>query len=343
MNAKRCPTLKELPKPPQGKTGWPWTEESPQLPDTMPDGNTWPKISIVTPSLNQGQFIEETIRSVLLQGYPNLEYIIIDGGSTDETLNIIKKYEPWITHWISEPDRGQANALNKGFARATGEIFAYINSDDLYEKDAFFNMARQYVIKGRPALITGACLVFDELGKTRIFSPTWPSDLSYFLKPFGSPFAQPASFWKADVYRQVGGFNEKLHYAFDREFFLKLGLKGIQPFLTATIVARYRDHQKAKTRSTINFFEEAAPIIKKYGRACGLSDTFIRRRIRKVHNNIAYLRTFTTWKYKGRKAATAHFIWQMLAAPDFLLDRKVLGLARRLLMFRTSDVAEIQN
>lgn len=98
----------------------------------MPDGSPWPRISIVTPSYNQGQFIEETIRSVLLQGYPNLEYIIIDGGSTDESIEIIKKYESHLKYWTSEKDRGQYHAINKGFAHATGEILGWINSSDLF-------------------------------------------------------------------------------------------------------------------------------------------------------------------------------------------------------------------
>ena len=119
----RCPQLSELPSSPPGKIGWPWTEESSQLPEKMSDGSPWPRISIVTPSYNQGQFIEETIRSVLLQGYPNVEYIIIDGGSTDNSLEIIKKYEPWLAYWVSEPDRGQSHALNKGIQKATGDIF----------------------------------------------------------------------------------------------------------------------------------------------------------------------------------------------------------------------------
>src|SRR5262249_23733413 len=99
----RCPPLDDLPPPPPGKTGWPWTVESLQLPDAMPDGRPWPRISIVTPSYNQGQFIEETIRSVLLQGYPDLEYIIMDGGSNDESQQVIQKYHPWLSYYRSAP------------------------------------------------------------------------------------------------------------------------------------------------------------------------------------------------------------------------------------------------
>ena len=92
--------------------------------------------------MTRQEFIEETIRSVLIQGYPNLEYIIIDGGSDDNTIEIIRKYAKWITYWVSEKDAGQSNAINKGFKKATGSIFAYINSDDLYEPDTFFKIAK---------------------------------------------------------------------------------------------------------------------------------------------------------------------------------------------------------
>ncbi|MCG2767567.1 MAG: glycosyltransferase, partial [Anaerolineae bacterium] len=128
----RCPTLSELPPPPSGKTGWPWTEESEQLPEMMPGGEPWLRVSIVTPSYNQAQFIEETIRSVLLQGYPNLEYIVLDGGSTDDSVQIIRKYADWIAYWASEKDNGQTDAINRGWQRATGSILAYLNSDDIH-------------------------------------------------------------------------------------------------------------------------------------------------------------------------------------------------------------------
>ena len=140
-SAMQCPTLSELPPPPSGKTGWPWTEESRRLPNQMPSGCPWPRISVVTPSFNQGKFIEETIRSVLLQGYPNLEYLMIDGGSTDNSVEIIKKYSPWLTYWVSEPDDGQSDAINRGLKMSSGDFATWINSDDLLCKNALVEHA----------------------------------------------------------------------------------------------------------------------------------------------------------------------------------------------------------
>ena len=109
----RCPSLRELPSPPAGRSGWPWTEGTPLLRATLPGGQPWPRVSIVTPSYNQGQFLEETMRSVLLQGCPNLEYIVIDGGSTDGSVDKIKEHEPRPAYWVGEPDRGRADPFNR--------------------------------------------------------------------------------------------------------------------------------------------------------------------------------------------------------------------------------------
>lgn len=141
----RCPTLAELPPPPPDRTGWPWTVESPRVPDTMSDGRLcWPRISIVTPSYNQARFIEETIRSILLQGYPDLEYIIIDGGSTDDTVAILRKYEKHLAYWVSEKDRGQSHAINKGMERISGDVWMYQNSDDLLSRGALAAVADRF-------------------------------------------------------------------------------------------------------------------------------------------------------------------------------------------------------
>src|SRR5262249_61719080 len=132
LSSARQRRLLDLP-PPREKTGWPWTTESAPASERLPNGASWPKISIVTPSYNQGQFIEETIRSVLLQGYPNLEYIVMDGGSKDNTLNILRKYEHAIDSWTSAPDKGQAEAINRGFARSNVAILVWLNCYDVYE------------------------------------------------------------------------------------------------------------------------------------------------------------------------------------------------------------------
>jgi len=132
--------LPEFPLPAAGKTGWVWTQSAP--PALPAEASSYPRISIVTPSYNQGAFIEETIRSVLLQGYPNLEYIVMDGGSTDGTTAILEKYSPWITHWQSGKDGGQTAAINQGFARTTGDLLGWQNSDDYFLPGALLAAGR---------------------------------------------------------------------------------------------------------------------------------------------------------------------------------------------------------
>ena len=223
----RCPKLNELPSILSGITGWPWTEENPQLPDKMENGCDWPKISIVTPSYNQGRFVEETIRSVLLQGYPNLEYIIIDGGSTDNSVEIIKKYEPWLTYWVSEPDRGQSHAINKGFGQATGEVFGWLNSDDYFHPGAL-----EVLMTFRQANLdsiawVGACVEVDINGfSLRRPSPRMGNKAQIGDWSYESFFHQPSCLFSAGLFHAVGGLDERLHIALDVDLWLRLAEKG---------------------------------------------------------------------------------------------------------------------
>jgi len=189
------------------------------------DGYTWPKISIVTPSYNQGQYLEETIRSVLMQEYPNLEYIIIDGGSTDGSVEIIKKYEPWLTYWVSEPDRGQSHAINKGFARSTGKIMAWINSDDYYVKGAFQVVANAFLYNST-GWVAGNCYILEEngrvgngKGKPKPEKESWMVSCHY---------AQPGVFWHRNLWNACKGLDETLHYSLDYELWMQFA--QIQPF-----------------------------------------------------------------------------------------------------------------
>ncbi|HEX3883730.1 MAG TPA: glycosyltransferase family 2 protein [Stellaceae bacterium] len=251
----RCPTLAELSPPPAGKTGWPWTVETPQLPPARPDGSPWPRISIVTPSYNQGQFIEETIRSVLLQGYPDLEYIIIDGASTDQSVDIIKKYQPWLTHWVSEKDRGQAHAINKGFARASGQIGAYLNSDDWYTLDTFsfvghsFSSIHWDLLIGNPipATVPSWRYLRRSWWKQRLNYPPRP----FFVADSRYPYAisQESTFWNL-LSRGHLQFDENLHCCLDVDWYCKIA-PGAKIALTGRQIGFYRHHPLNKSSTML--------------------------------------------------------------------------------------------
>jgi glycosyltransferase involved in cell wall biosynthesis len=235
------------------------------LPIRMPDGSPWPRISIITPSYNQAQFIEETIRSVLLQGYPELEYIIIDGSSTDSSVEIIKKYEPWLTYWISEKDKGQTYAINKGFARATGEIIAWINSDDYYMPNIFFQIA---IAMKNVEWVTGGTKHIDLTGRIFEITPANGPELKKFnncfknQNDFDFKVAQPSHFWSRKIINQVGKPNEKLHFCMDFEWMLRALALGHHPLLINDVISCIRYHPEAKTnRLNYEFDFERARIL----------------------------------------------------------------------------------
>ena len=241
----RCPTLAELPPPPPGRSGWPWTIETPSLPSLRPDGSAWPRISIVTPSYNQGQFIEETIRSTLLQGYPNLEYVIVDGGSTDCTVEIVKRYEPWITYWISEKDRGQAHAINKGLANIRPGIFNWINSDDLLMPSALRIIGA--IARNQHAIAGG---VTNFSAKERVLIPN--SGLLPIAMIAGEEsvsFHQPGLWLRSELVLLTGGIDETLHYAFDFDLVIRYLSRYPTIAYTQQVVAMFRLHDTSKTCS----------------------------------------------------------------------------------------------
>lgn len=232
----------------QNKKGWPWSSTMKGMHSALPDNSPWPKITIITPSYNQGQFLEETIRSVLLQNYPNLEYIIMDGGSSDKSLEIIKKYEPWLTYWVSEKDNGQADAIYRGFEKATGDIIGWLNSDDYLLPGALQKVAVSFMKNSEVEFVIGGGLVVDAEGRLIRKLYSFPQTFESLLVG-GQYFMQMSSFWRRDVYLAVGGLDSSLRFCFDYDLFLKLARRRTPAGFDAMLSA-FRIHDVSKT-STI--------------------------------------------------------------------------------------------
>ena len=180
-----------------------------------------PLVSIITPSYNQVRYLEETILSVLGQDYPHVEYIIIDGGSTDGSLETIRRYEPHLSGWVSEPDRGQTDALNKGFARASGELLAWLNSDDTYLPGAVRQAVEAYQENPAAAMIYGEANLIDEAGRVIGRFPTRKTSYRQLLRGHVH-IPQQASFFRADLWRQVGPLDDSFYFAMDYDLWVRL-------------------------------------------------------------------------------------------------------------------------
>ncbi len=207
-----------------------------------------PKISVITPSYNQGRFLEECICSVINQNYPKLEYIIIDGGSTDNSLEIIKKYRANLTYWISEPDQGQSEALNKGFRRATGDLVAWLNSDDFYLPEALEHVAKTYQATPPAPFYFGNGLRVDEQGEAQqIYFPKGSLLFNREALRFGLNYIlQPATFIRADSLKKVGYLSTALHYGLDTDLWLRLSTLG-EPVPIQSQLAASREYASAKS------------------------------------------------------------------------------------------------
>ncbi len=211
----------------------------------------FPKITIITPSFNQGAFLEQTIQSVLDQQYPNLEYMVIDGGSRDASAGIIRKYEKHLAYWVSEKDAGQSDAINKGLVRATGHVVNWLNSDDYYAPRTLFTVAEHFA-DPRTRVVCGRSRLFRGADQTAYYSQgtdVYPGNLA---KTIGwARMDQPETFFSAEAVRRMGPLDTRLHYLMDRDWWIRylllFGLEGIVQI--PDVLVHFRLHESSKTVS----------------------------------------------------------------------------------------------
>lgn len=206
---------------------------------------TYPKVTIVTPSYNQGEFLERTIQSVLTQDYPNLEYIIIDGGSTDGSIDIIRKYSERLAYWTSAPDKGQSDAVNKGWRHSTGEILGWLNSDDIYQPGSITAVVEFFATHPDVDMAYGDCGVIDETGRVIGQSEPAAFDLNDLIN-YKDFIPQPSTFFKRHVLDSVGYLDPDLHYSMDYDLWIRIG-KHFQVRYCPKLLASIRVHRRSKS------------------------------------------------------------------------------------------------
>jgi len=269
-----------------------------------------PTFTVVTPTYNQGQFIERTIDSVLSQAYPNLEFIIIDGGSTDNTVNTIRKYERHLTYWVSEPDRGQSHAINKGMQRSTGDFLTWLNSDDWYTPGAlqtFADAARRHPHAG---MIVGAGRIVDEHGGTVYYKePTDPITLESLYAWFnGGSFSQPSSMFSRTAWARCGPVDENEHICMDLDLWLKIARAGFSFVPLKELLSEALSHPGAKTTAFDNLMRaEGLLVIAKHGGSEALREGVLR-----MNRQIESLGARLDWYEKNYAIIVNHPLARML-------------------------------
>jgi glycosyltransferase involved in cell wall biosynthesis len=249
--------------------------------------NAYPLISIVTPSYNQSRYLEKTIISVLSQNYPNLEYIIVDGGSTDNSVEIIKKYEKSLKYWVSEPDQGQSNAINKGFKHAKGDLLTWLNSDDSYIPGALHKVAGAAMAKPQAHVFVGEGQIVDEMGRVRYYrKPSAEIDIeSIYNWLRGGDFMQPSCFFRQSAWNLAGPLDEDLHISLDLDLWLRMAKKGCKFVRIPELLSTALSHQSAKTAAFENFMiVEAAIVILRHGGG----DAAVRERLEDIARRLSW-------------------------------------------------------
>jgi glycosyltransferase involved in cell wall biosynthesis len=249
----KCPRLIDLPAPPSGRIGWPWTEAS-NTSEWLVKRSEWPRVSMVMPSFNQKDFIEESIRSVLLQGYPDLEFFVYDAGSSDGSAEIIRKYEPWLTYWVSEKDRGQSDAINKGLRKATGKYFNWQNSDDVLTPCSLFKIVDALLEHPEVSHVHGYALLIYANGKLHSSTEDAYGPPTRLAPDIGDSIArlktgiQPGSLMDRELVVRVGGIDESMNFVMDIDILLKLSVIK-PPLYVHEKLVHYHFHQDTKSHS----------------------------------------------------------------------------------------------
>jgi glycosyltransferase involved in cell wall biosynthesis len=323
--------LKTIPKPLKAKSdAWPWT-----LPESKEavDPADYPKLTVVTPSYNQGQFIEETIRSIIGQRYPNLEFIVMDGGSTDQTVSVLEYYDEFITHWESEPDEGQTHAINKGIRKASGDWIAYLNSDDIYYPGALEAVGKA-ANQTEDRWVAGHTQVYGEDGNYNVKKATNEhiDSISKWLT-YGVHVPQHSSFVHRSVFDEYGLFNDQYQYAFDLEFYMRLASKGLKITIIDQILAGFRIHGDSKTQtSRIPFLNEQIAMLEAY--RDGMSDqeyhSSKEQLFEMMADNLIY---DVALKYKSMpyREAMDQLTRALTLVPDKFLSRHFWGAVKKVL------------
>jgi glycosyltransferase involved in cell wall biosynthesis len=242
-----CHSLDELPPPPPGKTGWPWTL-APDLSIGRHQVKTMelPTIGLVTPSYNADQYLEETIRSVLLQGYPNLEYYIVDGCSTDNTLEVIRKYEPWLSGWVSEPDMGHADAVNKGWRRCSATWLGWMMGDDSYLSGALWILSSGIEECPDCDIVAGGALWTDATGRIIHHQTISSFDYIDFLLSFNNHLPSGSTLIRRSVVDTVGDLDISMNMICDTDYWMRAGLHAKVHTIPQEI-STFRLHKGSKT------------------------------------------------------------------------------------------------
>lgn len=284
--------------------------------------SSYPKISIITPSYNQAEFLEKSILSVLNQKYPNLEYIIIDGGSTDSSLEIIKKYEKYLDYWISEKDKGQADAINKGWALSTGKVLGWLNSDDIYNAGAIYNIATALKKYPNCRILFGDCMVINRFEEK--ISVKYPKNYVEKDLLLGKSLPQPSVFIHREVLNEIGYLNPSFHYALDWEYFLKAFWyypKNARIYIPL-ILSMSREYEGTKSRTGLyRRVNERRKVLSKY---------FKEKILYRISPDLQRRCWANTYWGQGANEFLAGFYWKALQSVLYAIIHDPLNLFNKL-------------